>query len=141
MAWGIKNGILDDETYSPVIEKGWMEMSNYLTEEGGISNIQTVGKEPGPVSGELDKREYGYGAFILAGIEMANYYALESDGSWSGFPLYADDGQNWADTGGWMGWLEVSASPYVFSQSLNGWVYVEENPAIAEEGSWVYIFK
>jgi rhamnogalacturonyl hydrolase YesR len=142
IAWGINNGILDRATYGPVAEKGWLELYNYINADGTIAHIQIVGKEPGPVDDGAGEREYGYGAVLLAGVEMADYYRVEEPtDSWSGFPVFAIDGQNWAETGSFMGWLEVSASPYVFSQSLNGWVYLEESDTIPEIGSWTYVFK
>ena len=139
LAWGINNGILDRATYGPAVEKGWLEMNKYVTEEGGIQNIQTVGKEPGPVDTALDGREYGYGAFILAGIEMAEYYSASQGDSWLGYPVTEANGQRWADTTGFMGWLEITAAPYVYSQSLGGWAYIVETTDL-QSGSWVYLF-
>ena len=118
-----------------------MEMNRYVTEEGGIQHIQVVGKEPGPVNDDLIQREYGYGAFILAGVEMANYYDTAEGGQWLGYPTVEGNGQTWADTTGFMGWLEVSASPYVYSQALDGWAYVSETESIPGKGSWVYLFR
>ncbi len=142
LAWGLNNGLLDQETYGPVTERGWLEMANYVNADGTISNIQIVGKEPGPVDDGADEREYGYGALILAGIEMADYFkASDPDTTWSGFPVQAGDGGNWADTGSFMGWMEVSASPLLYSPALDGWVYIEESPSIPETGSWAYIFR
>jgi rhamnogalacturonyl hydrolase YesR len=142
LAWGINNGLLDRATYGPAAEKGWLEMANYVNADGTIAHIQIVGKEPGPVDDGPDKREYGYGAMLLSGIEMAQYYRTADPGAtWSGFPLYAVDGGSWADTGSFMGWVEVSASPYVYSTSLDGWIYLEESPTIPEAGSWVYVFR
>mgnify|MGYP005841540609 CR=1 FL=1 len=142
LAWGINNGILNPATYGPVAEKGWLEMANYVKPDGTIANIQIVGKEPGPVDDGAEGREYGYGALILAGVEMAKYFnASVPAATWSGFPLYARDSGNWADTGSFMGWMEVSASPLLYSVALDGWVYMEEAPSIPERGSWVYIFQ
>lgn len=140
LAWGINNGLLDPATYGPVAEKGWLEMANYINSDGTIAHIQIVGKEPGPVDDGPDKREYGYGAVLLAGVEMAEYYRAAA-GTWAGFPLTFAGGGTWAGTGGFMGWLEVSAAPLVYSASLDGWVYMEERPSMAESGSWVYVFR
>lgn len=142
LAWGLNNGLLDHATYGPATEKAWLEMANYVNADGTIANIQVVGKEPGPVDDGADGREYGYGALILAGLEMAQYYnASLPTATWSGFPVYAQDGGNWADTGSFMGWMEVSASPLLYSATLDGWIYMDEVPAIPESGSWVYIFR
>jgi rhamnogalacturonyl hydrolase YesR len=141
LAWGINNGLLDPEFYGPVAAKGWLQMANYINGDGTIAHIQIVGKEPGPVDDGADKREYGYGAVLLAGVEMAEYYRASDPGlTWSGFPVNLVEGGNWADTGPFMGWLEVTASPFVYSASLDRWVYMEESPSIPGSGSWVYLF-
>jgi len=141
LAWGINNGILDKAVYGPVVEKGWLEMNYNLNADGSISNIQTVGKEPQPNDDQVAKREYGYGAFILAGLEMIDYYGDEAVGEWAGFPVYDQDGQNWSDTDSFMGWLEVTASPYVYSQAVDGWIFINEEDAAQTNGSWAYFFK
>jgi rhamnogalacturonyl hydrolase YesR len=141
MAYGINSGILDRATYGPVVEKGWQIMNANLNEDGSISNIQTVGLKPGPNDDLVDKREYGYGAFILAGVQMAEYYSAASGSNWSGFPVTEAGGQRWADTGSFLGWLEISSAPYLYSQSLAGWVYLVEDPQIQQTGAWTYIFK
>lgn len=140
LAWGINNGLLDRAAYGPVVEQGWLEMANYINADGTIAHIQIVGKEPGPVDDGPDKREYGYGAVLLAGVEMAEYYQASDPGNtWSGFPVNLVEGGKWADTGSFMGWLEVTASPFVYSASLDGWVYIEESPSVADAGAWVYV--
>jgi rhamnogalacturonyl hydrolase YesR len=137
LSWGINNGILDKATFGPVVEKGWMEMGNYVTEEGGIQHIQVVGKEPGPVDDSLTEREYGYGAYILAGVEMASYYG--SSATWRGYPYIEQDGSRWANTGAFMGLLEVSHDPYVYILDLNSWAYVPEYASAGNNGNWLYI--
>lgn len=142
LAWGINNGILDHATYAPATELGWQEMANYINADGSVANIQIVGKEPGPVDDGPAQREYGYGAVILAGIEMAQYFRDAATGAtWSGFPVHAHSGGNWAQTGSFMGWLEVSASPYVYSSTLESWLYMEDSPEAPQQGAWTYIFR
>ena len=75
MAWGINEGILDPSVYGPVIEKAWAGLATMLTAEGTILYIQQVGAGPALNNGEFLDKDYGYGAFLLAGIEMMRYYA------------------------------------------------------------------
>jgi hypothetical protein len=142
IAWGINSGLLDRPRYGPVVEKGWAELCSCLNADGSIRNIQVVGQKPGAYEGGYDKREYGYGAFIMAGVQMAEYYSEATDPtSWSGYPVVADNGQLWVDTEGFLGWLELSHRPWQYVLSLQNWAWIEETDAIQEQGSWVYLIK
>ncbi|EDM26161.1 glycosyl hydrolase, family 88 [Lentisphaera araneosa HTCC2155] len=69
LAWGINQGLLDRETYEPVILKGWNALSRCVTDEGILGHVQPVGAAPG--DSFADKTEvYGIGAFLAAGAEM-----------------------------------------------------------------------
>jgi hypothetical protein len=57
------------------------------------------------------------------------------DGSYAGFDLI--DG-TFVDTGDWMGFLYVADAPWLFSYSLNAWVFMDE-PAADAPGAWVYV--
>ena len=74
--WGVNNGVLDKETYEPVIKKGW----KYLTEialqpNGKVGYVQPIGeradqhKNVGPET----TADFGVGAFLLAAAEMTKY--------------------------------------------------------------------
>jgi len=76
MAWGINNGILDEKTYRPVVEKAWIAMSNEAIHPSGfLGFMQGTGKEPKdgqPVSFSSmpDFEDYGLGCFLLGGTEV-----------------------------------------------------------------------
>ena len=76
MAYGVNNGILDKETYLPVIEKGWYAMTKEgLHVNGFLGYLQSTGKEPKdgqPLSYDKvpDFEDYGLGCFLLAGSEI-----------------------------------------------------------------------
>ncbi len=76
MAYGINNGILDRETYLPVIEKGWNAIiKDALHKNGFLGWLQSTGKEPKdgqPLSYDKvpDFEDYGLGCFLLAGAEI-----------------------------------------------------------------------
>ncbi|WP_370479291.1 glycoside hydrolase family 88/105 protein [Tamlana flava] len=74
--WGINNGILDKETYLPVVQKSW----NYLTEvalqeNGAIGYVQPIGEKaiPGQVVDVNSTSDFGVGAFLLAASEMYRF--------------------------------------------------------------------
>ena len=76
MAWGVNNGILDADTYIPVIEKAWNAMvKDAVHENGFLGYVQGTGKEPKdgqPVTYDSvpDFEDYGAGCFLLAGSEV-----------------------------------------------------------------------
>jgi len=76
-AWGVRKGLLDEATYLPVAVKGWNGMvKNSLHENGFLGYAQGTGKQPKdgqPVTRDSvpNFEDYGLGAFLLAGSEMA----------------------------------------------------------------------
>lgn len=78
--WGINNGLLDEVTYKPIVDKSW----KYLTEialqpDGKIGYVQPIGeradqhKNVGPET----TADFGVGAFLLASSEMVKYLSKE----------------------------------------------------------------
>ncbi|MFC4096039.1 glycoside hydrolase family 88/105 protein [Euzebyella saccharophila] len=76
MAYGVNQGILDRETYLPVIKKAWNAMiKEGLHDNGFLGYLQSTGKEPKdgqPLSYDKvpDFEDYGLGCFLLAGSEV-----------------------------------------------------------------------
>ncbi len=76
MAWGIRQGLLDETTYLPAVIKAWNGMANKsLHENGFLGYVQGTGKEPAssqPVGYDIQPNleDYGLGAFLMAGREM-----------------------------------------------------------------------
>jgi unsaturated rhamnogalacturonyl hydrolase len=70
MAWGINNGLLPRRQYLPVVERAWNGLANSVHLDGKLGWVQEPNKEPGLVTAE-DSQEYGVGAFLLAGSEVA----------------------------------------------------------------------
>jgi rhamnogalacturonyl hydrolase YesR len=76
LAWGINNGILDRETYEPIVRKAYHALEASVTEEGLLGYVQPVGAAPG--DSFADKTEvYGIGAFLAAGTEVYRLYEGE----------------------------------------------------------------
>lgn len=72
LAWGVNNGILDQATYLPVIEKAWNFLSNTAIQPSGLLGYvqsSTADNGPGPTSA-TSTYNYGVGAFLLAGRQM-----------------------------------------------------------------------
>ncbi|MDP0501502.1 MAG: hypothetical protein Q7P63_15520 [Verrucomicrobiota bacterium JB022] len=55
--------------------------------------------------------------------------------TWSGFSV---DANNNADTGEWMGWVQVASTPWIWSYDLGQWIYIEEG-FIGSDGAWGFI--
>ncbi|MFT3740733.1 MAG: glycoside hydrolase family 88 protein [Breznakibacter sp.] len=73
MAWGINNGLLDRDTYLPVVEKAWNGLTSTAVQPSGfLGYVQGVGTNPAssqPVTAG-STADFGVGAFLLAGSEM-----------------------------------------------------------------------
>ncbi len=69
LAWGINNGLIDKETYLPVVKKGWIALTDAVQPDGKLTYVQKIGSKPEAVS-QADNQEYGSGAFLMAGTEM-----------------------------------------------------------------------
>lgn len=76
MAYGVRQGLLDADTYTPIIYKAWNAMvADCLHPNGFLGYVQGTGKEPKdgqPVTYDSvpDFEDYGLGAFLLAGSEV-----------------------------------------------------------------------
>lgn len=69
LAYGINNGILDKETYVPVVKKAWKSVTDEISKEGKVQWGQLVGDQPVNLSKD-DSHEYVTGTFLLAASEM-----------------------------------------------------------------------
>ncbi len=69
LAWGIRTGRLDPDTYLKVTLKGWNAVEAAVRPSGMIGYVQQVGFAPDKVSAD-ETQFYGAGAVLLAGSEM-----------------------------------------------------------------------
>lgn len=69
LARGISLGILDRETYLPVIEKAWLALLNCIHDNGMLGWVQLPAFNPRDVRAEHNI-DYGAGAFLLAGSAL-----------------------------------------------------------------------
>jgi len=103
IAWGVNEGILEEEVYGPVIERAWEGLAQMLNRNGTLDFIQQIGAGPARNNGVLTDKDYGYGAFLLAGMEMARYYSRAEPavgrGPWSS--VEATRSEATAESGSW----------------------------------------
>jgi len=72
LAWGINNGLLDKETYEPVLFKAWDALVNCVDDKGMLGYVQPIGAAPGESFKDYTE-VYGIGAFLAAGSELYSY--------------------------------------------------------------------
>ena len=59
LAWGVNNGILDRQTYQPVVEKAWQGLTSLAVHKSGLLGYcQPVGGSPKPVPPCPDQHLY-----------------------------------------------------------------------------------
>ncbi len=74
--WGINNGLLNADIYSPIVEKAWNYLkTTALQADGKIGYIQPVGEKaiPGQVVDANSCFNFGIGAFLLAACERVRF--------------------------------------------------------------------
>ncbi len=69
MAWGINNGVLDRDTFTPVVTRAWRGLVRHVHPDGRLGFVQPVGADPQPATSEIT-HEYAMGLLLLAGEEM-----------------------------------------------------------------------
>lgn len=69
IAWGINNGLLDENEYKPVVSKAWNALRGCQNEEGMVGWVQNIGDSPKPADAG-SWQNYGTGAYLLAGSEI-----------------------------------------------------------------------
>jgi unsaturated rhamnogalacturonyl hydrolase len=75
LAYGIHAGLLDRATYLPVLARAWNGMvAKALCPDGLLGYVQGVGDRPRPASAG-ETHDFGVGAFLLAGSEVARLAA------------------------------------------------------------------
>ncbi|MCB0804479.1 MAG: glycoside hydrolase family 88 protein [Bacteroidales bacterium] len=78
LAWGINNDLLNEESYSQVVEKAWRALAGIVDQNGKVCYGQTESRDPGPVD-KSDSDEFVSGVFLLAGSEMINLYRSRAE--------------------------------------------------------------
>ena len=68
LAWGINEGLLHHDIYTPAVELGWTSLVSNLYADGRLAYVQPSGSAPQTVHKESTD-VYGVGAFLLAASE------------------------------------------------------------------------
>jgi unsaturated rhamnogalacturonyl hydrolase len=69
IAWGINQGLLDRDTYLPVVSAAWKGMTACVDSQGRVGYIQATGSAPAAAAA-TETHDYGVGAFVLAASEI-----------------------------------------------------------------------
>jgi len=71
MAWGVREGHLDKQTYLPVIAKAWRGLLNCIKPDGRLGFAKGVSSGPGKGAGNPDSSApYSDGLFLLSGEQV-----------------------------------------------------------------------
>jgi len=70
-----------------------------------------------------------------AWLEYREVGPVESPLSWGGYPINAE---GFFNTGDWLGWFFVEQMPWLYSYSLDGWIYVKD-PGAEASGVWAFV--
>jgi rhamnogalacturonyl hydrolase YesR len=74
--WGMNNGYLDKDEYTPVVARSWHFLSRVaLAADGKFGYVQPIGERalPGQVVDQDSTAPFGVGAFLLAAAEMVRF--------------------------------------------------------------------
>ncbi len=69
LAWGVNAGLLDRDTYRPVVERAWTALARCVDANGMLEWVQPVGADPRRVRA-AHTDVFGVGAFLLAGEQV-----------------------------------------------------------------------
>lgn len=72
LAWGVNNGLLDKENYTPAVKKAWNALAKCQHEDGRVGWVQNIGAFPEPASAD-SWQNFGTGAFLMAGSEVLKF--------------------------------------------------------------------
>lgn len=69
LSYGINAGLLDKQSFLPIVEKGWKALVDAVNVEGKLGYVQPIGADPCKVTRNMTE-VYGVGAFLMAGCEI-----------------------------------------------------------------------
>lgn len=69
LAYGINEGLLDKETFLPILVKGWNAQVSAVDADGKLGYVQPIGADPKKVTRDMTE-VYGVGAFLMGGCEI-----------------------------------------------------------------------
>ncbi|MCD8481641.1 MAG: hypothetical protein LR015_02530 [Verrucomicrobia bacterium] len=79
----------------------------------------------------------GTGSITFSNLEAFVVGEEQPVPTWLGYEI---DENGWANTGDFLGYIFAAAAPWVWSLTLQNWMYVPATEA-SEGGEWMYIVK
>ena len=78
MSWGVRNGVIDEATYWPAVERGWNAIVANVDAAGAVRSVQPPAREPKPFAPDSHVA-YGTGAVLMAGAEILRAIGADPD--------------------------------------------------------------
>ena len=69
LAYGINEGLLDKDTFLPILVKGWNAQVSAVDADGKLGYVQPIGADPKKVTRNMTE-VYGVDAFLMGGCEI-----------------------------------------------------------------------
>jgi hypothetical protein len=81
--------------------------------------------------------------FHLDSLRIDDYSNVVKSGNWGIYAVVVIDGNEYVDTGDWLGWLDVGnrANGWVYAFATSSWFWFLSPPSELNSGSWVYSLK
>ena len=76
----------------------------------------------------------GQGTVTFSNLE--GYIEGSASATFQGYDIVEG---NWIDTGSYMGWLWIEFAPWIYSASLDSWIYLPASASLEDAGAWIYI--
>lgn len=92
----------------------------------------------GAASGPDGADPVGFDDIYVAAGEVLSTPPGDSFGMWGPYPISNAEGD--VNTGDFMGWLNVTLDPYLYSYTLDAWIYMEAS-GVSETGGWAYVYR
>lgn len=104
--------------------------------DGDARRIGSISPGGGPPEGIIAATDAEMITLAKAVLTAGSYDSgITPTPTWAG---YAVDELGNADTGSWMGWVNVASGDWVWSYALPGWIYLPEGN-VGEGGAWSYV--
>lgn len=138
--------------YEAYVQGGqWAEQTKLDTEDGSgiwlfrvnpaaenvVQHLQVSLSRGNSVDGEkgIDPTYFDNVAIDVTGSNLS-VPSVAGGETWAGFAVTPEGDAN---TMGWLGWVNTTNKPWIYSYALNHWTYIDES-SVTSSGGWVYVF-
>ena len=103
----------------------------YAVDSGAWYAIET-----GTHSGDINRLRLATATIGAGDIILVEHFEAKGNGTvpeptWNGYAIQEND---WVDTEGWMGWLNIANDPWIWNDSLQAYIYMPDGTG------WAYVF-